>query len=146
MRYKGMVIRMVKRNDNPLGRILREMIPGLLILTVSAFLISLFWGFRLSVLIGFCIGFAYAVLSHYYLAETIIRAVDLSKKQAQRMMLRCYLLRYSVLILICFAAYATEIINVFSALVPQLFPRFILMFINYRERKAVFNDTSAADK
>lgn len=137
---------MIKQSDNSLRKILRDMIPGLFVLTVLAFLVSLFWGFKLSILIGFSIGFVYVVLSYFYMAETISRAVKHNKKTAQRMMFGCYLLRYILLILICAIAFKTEVFNVFGVLIPQLFPRIVLMFNSFRERKAVLNDESSADE
>lgn len=137
---------MITPNGNPLRTMLREMIPSLSVLTFIAFLISLFWGFRLSVLIGFALGFIYVVLSYYFLSETIYRSVKQSKKKAQRMMFFCYLLRYLILVLLCFVAVILKVINVFALLVPQLFPRIVLMFNNYKEGKAVKNDKSSADK
>ncbi len=137
---------MIAPNDNPLRKMLREMIPALSILTFIAFLISLFWGFRLSVLIGFALGFIYVVLSYYFLSETIYRSVKQSKKNAQRMMFFCYLLRYLILVILCLVAAITKFINVFALLVPQFFPRLVLMFNNYREGKSVKNDKSSADK
>lgn len=137
---------MIKQSDNPLRKILRDMIPGLFVLTVLAFLISLFWGFKLSLLLGFSVGFIYVILSYYYMAQTILRAVKRNKKTAQRMMFGCYLLRYIVLILICAIAFKTEVFNVFGVLIPQLFPRIVLMFNNFKERKAVLNDKSSADE
>lgn len=141
-----MVINMIKPNGNPLRSMLREMVPGLLVLTVIAFLISLFWGFRLSVLIGFLVGFVYVVLSYFYMAETIFRAVRQSKKKAQRMMFFCYLSRYIMLILLCLIAVKTKLFSVFGVLIPQLFPRIVLTLGNFIERKAVKNDKSSDDK
>ncbi len=137
---------MIAPNGNPLRKMLREMFPGLLVLTFIAFLVSLFWGFKLSVLIGFALGFIYVVLSYYYLSETIYRAVNHSRKKAQRIMFFCYLLRYLILVLLCLIALITKVINVFALLVPQFFPRIVLMFNNYKEGKAVKNDKSSADK
>lgn len=137
---------MIKSYKTPLRKIFLNMIPGLFVLTALAFLISLFWGFKLSVLLGFLIGFIYVVLSYFYMAETIERAVKRNKKTAQRMMFCCYLIRYIVLLLICVIAFKTEIFNVFSVLIPQFFPRIVLMFNNFRERKAVLNDKSSADE
>lgn len=137
---------MIRQSDNPLRKILRDMIPGLFVLTVSAFSVSLFRGFRLSVLLGFLIGFIFVILSYFYMAETISRAVKRNKKTAQRMMFGCYLLRYIVLLLICAIAFKTEVFNVFGVLIPQLFPRIVLMFNSFRERKAVLNDKSSADE
>lgn len=133
-------------NNTSLRKIFLNMIPGLFVLTVLAFLISLFCGFKLSVLLGFLIGFIYVVLSYFYMAETIVRAVRQSKKKAQRMMTGCYIIRYFVLILICAAAFKTEFFNVFCVLIPQLFPRIVLMFNSFTERKAVLNDKSSADE
>lgn len=137
---------MIKQSDNPLRKILKDMIPGLLVLTILAYLISLFWGFKISVLLGFSVGFIFVILSYFYMAETISRAVKRNKKTAQRMMFGCYLSRYIVLLLICAIAFKTGIFNVFGVLIPQLFPRIVLMFNNYRERKAVLNDKSSADE
>ena len=137
----------MKRLDNTsLRRIYFNMIPGLFVLTALAFMVSLFWGFKLSVLLGFLIGFIYVVLSYFYMAETIERAVRRSKKTAQRMITGCYFIRYFILILICAAAFKTEFFNVFCVLIPQLFPRIVLMFNSFAERKAVLNDKSSADE
>ena len=137
---------MIKQNGNPLRKMLNEMIPGLLILTLIAFLVSLFWGFSFSVLLGFLVGFIYVVFSYFYMSETIFRAVNLEKKKAQRMMFFCYLSRYIILVLLSLIAFKTKVFNVFALLIPQLFPRLVLMFNNFTERKAVKNDKSSADE
>ena len=141
-----MVINMIKPNGNPLRSMLWEMVPGLVILTVTAFLISLFWGFKLSVLIGFSVGLVYVVFSYFYMAETIYRAIRKSKKKAQRLMFFSYLSRYLMLILLCFIAVKTKLFSVFGVLIPQLFPRIVLIINNFKERKAVKNDKSSVDK
>ncbi len=137
---------MIKPNSNPLMSMLREIIPGLVLLTVTAYLISLLFGFKLSVLLGFVLGLIYVVLSYYYLSETVYRAVNQSKEKAQRMIFICYLLRYLILFILCLTAVITKVINVFALLIPQLFPKPVLMFNNYKEGKAVKNDKSSADK
>lgn len=136
---------MTAPNGNPLRNILKEMIPGLLVLTFISFLVSLFWGFKLPVLIGFLVGLVYVVLSYYYLSETIYRAVKRSKKTAQRMMFICYLSRYLILVLLCLIAVKVKFINVFAVLIPQLFPRLVLTLNNFKERKAIKNDESSVD-
>lgn len=137
---------MIKQGNNSLRKILKDMIPGLFVLTALSFLASLFWGFKISILLGFLVGFIFVVLSYFYMAETISRAVKRNKKTAQRMMFGCYLSRYILLLLICAIAFKTGALNVFCVLIPQLFPRIVLMFNNYRERKAVLNDKSSADE
>ena len=136
---------MTAPNGNPLRNILREMIPGLLVLTFISFLVSLFWGFKLPVLIGFLVGLVYVVLSYYYLSETIYHAVNRSKKTAQRMMFICYLSRYLILVLLCLFSVKVKFINVFAVLIPQLFPRLVLTLNNFKERKAIKNDESSVD-
>ena len=136
---------MISPKGNPLRNILREMILGLLVLTFISFLVSLFWGFKLPVLIGFLVGLVYVVLSYYYLSETICLAVKRSKKTAQRMMFICYLSRYLILVLLCLIAVKVKFINVFAVLIPQLFPRLVLTLNNFKERKAIKNDESSVD-
>ncbi len=136
---------MIKPNGNPLMKMLSEMIPGLLILTLIAFLVSLFWGFRLSVLIGFLVGFIYVVFSYFFLAETIFCVVKYDKKKAQRIMFFSYLSRYLILVLLSLIAYKIKVVNVFALLIPQLFPRLVLTLNNFKERKAIKNDESSVD-
>ncbi len=136
---------MAAPNGNPLRNMLREMISWLLILTFISFLVSLLWGFKMSVLIGFLVGLVYVILSYCYLSETIYRAINRSKKTAQKMMFFCYLSRYLILILLCLVAVKVKFINVFAVLVPQLFPRLVLTLNNFKERKAIKNDESSVD-
>ena len=139
-------LKMIKQSGNPLRSMLREMVPGLVVLTVIAFLISLIWGFKLSVLIGFLVGLIFVVLSYFYMAETIYKSVRQSKKKAQRLMFFCYLSRYLMLVLLCLIAIKTKLFSVFGVLIPQLFPRIVLTLGNFKERKAVKNDKSSANK
>lgn len=95
------------------------------------FLFTLIWGFELRNLIGFAVGGANACLGMWFLAFTVNRAVECSTKRAKRMMLGCYLARLAVLTALCAVGYLTGLISVVGLIVPQLFPRILLMFDHF---------------
>ena len=109
------------------GRLSRAM----LLLSVLCFLFTLFWGFEWRNLIGFSVGGVNACLGLRYLAVTVNRAVECDVKRAKRMMLTCYGVRLAVLTALCASGFLTGYISVVGIVVPQLFPRILLMFDHF---------------
>lgn len=94
------------------------------IMSAVTYLITLFWGFDLSMITGILLGYTFLVLSYSYLAITICSATaGTDKKKAKRKMFSCYLVRFAGLFLICWLSFETGIFNVIGVLLPQLFPR-----------------------
>ena len=109
------------------GRLSRAMLAA----SAFCFLFTLIWGFEIRNLIGFAVGGVNACLGLRYLAVTVNRAVDCGVKQAKRMMLTCYGVRLAVLTALCAAGFLTGYISVVGIVVPQLFPRILLMFDHF---------------
>ena len=107
-------------------KLVREMIVPMGIMTAVCWAFTLIWGFKLSNLAGFCVGFVYVWVCYEYLARSCERAVELDVTKAKRVMLVCYLGRFAGLFALCAAAMLTGYISAVGVLVPQLFPRIIL--------------------
>ena len=120
------------RNDSAglmpiVGRLSRAM----LIASSVCFAFTLIWGFEWRNLIGFAVGGINACLGLRFLAVTVNRAVECDVKRAKRMMLTCYGIRLAVLTALCAVGFLTGYISVAGIVVPQLFPRILLMFDHF---------------
>lgn len=109
-----------------ISRIVSRMIPVMALLNVCVFLLTLFGGFSLDMLLGFAVGFAYLVWCYRYLARTVEKAVGLDVKKAKRLMLSCYCVRYGGMFALCFVGYWFGIFSPLGIAVPQLYPRIVL--------------------
>lgn len=108
----------------PMESELMFILKGSALACVIAFLLSCFWGFDLSLLLGLVIGYLYLTFSYVYLAFCIYNCADTADvKKAKRQMFGCYMLRYIGLFLLCWFAFELKIINVVGILLPQLFPK-----------------------
>lgn len=131
-RNSAMSLSADKRNDSAgllpiVGRLSRAM----LIASGVCFLFTLIWGFEVRNLIGFAVGGVNACLGLRYLAVTVNRAVDCDVRRAKRLMLSCYGVRLAVLTVLCAVGYLTGYMSVVGIVVPQLFPRILLMFDHF---------------
>lgn len=105
------------------------------VLTAVCFLITLFWGFRISQLLGFGLGYGFMCAQFEYFGRCCESAVLLDRKSGVRKMRVCYAVRMSALVtLSCIAAY-TGFANFTGILIPQLFPRIILTADHFIGRK-----------
>ena len=105
------------------------------VLTAVCFLITLFWGFRISQLLGFGMGYGFMCAQFEYFGRCCESAVLLDRKSGVRKMRVCYAVRMSALVtLSCIAAY-TGFANFTGILIPQLFPRIILTADHFIGRK-----------
>ena len=105
------------------------------VLTVIGFAVTLFWGFKVSQLLGFLLGYGFMCAQFEYFGRSCESAVKLDKKSAVRKMRVCYAVRMSSLVILsCTAAY-TGIANFTGILIPQLFPKMILTADQFFGRK-----------
>lgn len=109
-----------------ISKIVSRMIPVMAVINVCVFLLTLFGGFRLDMLVGFAVGFAYLVWCYRYLAKTVEKAVELDVKKAKRLMLSCYCARYGGMFVLCFVGYMSGLFSPIGIAVPQLYPRIVL--------------------
>lgn len=105
------------------------------VMTVICFAVTLIWGFRLSQLLGFGLGYGFMCAQFEYFGRCCEEAVKLDRKAAVRKMRVCYGLRMSALILLSCAAAYTGFANFTGILIPQLFPRMILTADHFIGRK-----------
>lgn len=84
--------------------------------------------FNFSVVLGSIIGCVYSFLNFFMLELSIKSVVVKTEEQAKKVAVRNYFLRSIVTILFIFVCFKVKSINVFSAVIPLLFPKFILLF------------------
>lgn len=96
---------------------------------------TLLWGFDITQLTGFLLGWGYMCLCMFYLGVTCEKAVELDGKKAKRSMLGCYMARYGVLFVLCAVAMLTKAVSAVGILLPQFYPRIILYVMQIRERR-----------
>ncbi len=113
-------------NSSEIARLIRKMIPVMLVMNVVAFLVTLFWGFDIRNLVGFAVGFVYMVWCYSYLGRTVERAVEQTVKKAKGMMYACYGVRFAGLFLLCFLGFEFKLYSVVGIILPQLYPRILL--------------------
>ncbi|MBQ8965729.1 hypothetical protein [Ruminococcus sp.] len=105
------------------------------VLTAACFAVTLLWGFQVSQLLGFGLGYAFMCGQFEYFGRCCESAVRLDRKSAVRKMRLCYALRMTALVILsCTAAY-TGYANFTGILIPQLFPKIILTADQFIGRK-----------
>lgn len=130
MRVFGNCLNTLK--NSPMSNELSVILKGSAVMSVASFLITLIWGFELSMLIGMIIGYVYLVFCYCYLALTVCRATTLKdKKAAKRKMFSCYAVRLGGLFILCWIGYMVSFINPIGVLLPQFFPRIALMINHF---------------
>lgn len=123
------------QGENSLRQLVRSMLTAMAVMTVLCWAFTLIWGFSLKTLIGFALGYGYVTACYFYLASCCEKAVELDVAKGKRLMLRCYIVRYAGLFALSAFSMLTGCINVVGILVPQFFPRIILMFREFAVRK-----------
>ncbi len=111
------------------------MLVPMAVMTLVCYGVTLFWGFDVPTLIGFLLGYGYVWLCYEYLAKSCERAVELDVKKGKRVMMTCYIVRFSGLFILSAAAMLTGYVNVIGILVPQFFPRIVLTAREFFIRK-----------
>lgn len=123
-------------NKNGIKPVLKKLFPFMIFLNIPVWLVTLFWGFDLSMIVGLGVGTAYAILSYIYLASVINNAVTKSHRKASAMMMSCYFVRMAGLTALGYVALRGEFMNFVGLILPQFYPRIglsILTFINKKK-------------
>ena len=105
------------------------------VLSVICWCVTLFWGFEVRTLLGFIVGYFYMCACYMYLGKTCEYAVTLDEKKAKNSMLRCYIIRYAGLFVLCSVSMLTGMVNFVGVLLPQFFPRIVLSVLQIYKRK-----------
>lgn len=126
---------MVTSDKNEIRELLKKLLPGIAALTVICWCVTLFWGFELENLFGFVVGLIYVCFCYIYLGKTCMRAVEMDAVTAKKAMLKCYVIRFGGLFGLCAAAGLTGAASMPCLLLPQFFPKIILMIMQFTERK-----------
>lgn len=134
---KGLII-LEDNKGSGIIPMLVKMFPWGVALNTACFCVTLIWGFDLSTLLGFVIGFLYVCVCYVYLAYSCERAVVSEVKKGKRIMLGCFIARFSVLFALCAFAMLTKHINVVGVLLPQFYPRILFTFMNISRRRERF--------
>lgn len=125
----------MKNIGSELGGLLKKICLWGGVMAAACWAFTLLWGFAISQLTGFLLGWGYMCLCMFYLGVTCEKAVDLDGKKAKRTMLGCYMARYGVLFVLCAVAMLTKAVSAVGILLPQFYPRMILYVIQIRERR-----------
>ena len=125
----------MKNIGSELGGLLKNICLWGGVMAAACWAFTLLWGFAISQLTGFLLGWGYMCLCMFYLGGTCEKAVDLDGKKAKRTMLGCYMARYGVLFVLCAVAMLTKAVSAVGILLPQFYPRIILYVMQIRERR-----------
>ena len=125
----------MKNIGSELGGLLKKICLWGGVMAAACWAFTLLWGFAISQLTGFLLGWGYMFIFMFYLGVTCEKAVDLDGKKAKRTMLGCYMARYGVLFVLCAVAMLTKAVSAVGILLPQFYPRIILYVMQIRERR-----------
>lgn len=120
-----------KNPKDTISPLIKKMYPFIILANIPVWLLSLIWGFDVSMIIGLVVGTAYCILAQIYLGKTINYAVKFNEIKAKRLMISCYLLRFLGLGILCYLAVEFEFMNFVGILIPQLYPRIVLTFMGF---------------
>lgn len=96
----------MKNIGSELGGLLKKICLWGGVMAAVCWAFTLLWGFDITQLAGFALGWGYMCLCMYYLGVTCEKAVELEGKKAKRTMLGCYMTRYGVLFVLLCGGYA----------------------------------------
>lgn len=130
---------MNSENKDGIKPLLKLLFPKMIVANVPVWLITLIWGFDLTMIIGLAVGTLYAIISYIYLANTINKSVVNSVGRAKWMMMRCYLVRMFLLCFLGYVALKYDFMNFVGLLLPQFYPKIILTIMNFTEKKNNFS-------
>lgn len=123
-----------KNKTDTVTPLLKKIIPYMIVANIPVWLLSLIWGFDVTMVVGLCVGTAYCVLAYFYLAKTINLIVKLSKKKAQSLMFSCYVFRFLGLGILGYLALKYDFMNFVGLLLPQFYPRIILSLMGFNKK------------
>ncbi len=126
-----------KKNDI-ITQEMRSLLPYFLVVNAVYFAIVLVLffalGFDYTLIIGAVYGDLICVLNFYILGITAQIAVRKSAKAAQTYMNTMYCIRYLGLFAAMSAAALVPFINLFTAIIPLLFPKIVITIRTFREK------------
>ena len=123
------------KEKNKLYLEIKQLVTGMFIVNLIVFIVSLFWGLNLSFLLGLIIGLLFSCWNMGYLGYTISKSIVKSQNKAKRYMAFNYMFRYSVFVIIFVISIYTKYINTVAVLLPLFYPRFVLGFNLFFNRK-----------
>lgn len=126
---------MNSENKDGIKPLLKKLFPRMILFNIPVWLVTLIWGFDLTMIIGLVVGTAYSIVGCIYLADTINKAVSHSRGKAKRMMMNCYLVRMLGLGVLGYLALTYDFMNFVGFLLPQFYPRMILTIMNFLEKR-----------
>lgn len=136
MRREGKSVRAIKRKIDMLRQcdVSEELLAVIRwggIMSAAAFVISLCFGFDVTMLLGLFVGWAYLCFCYIYLANTICSIARMTDINAAKTKMHiCYAVRFIGLFLLCWIGFETDSLNVVGLLIPQFFPK-IIMYIQF---------------
>lgn len=122
---------MANKETSTLRPLLNKIYPAGGVITAVCWLFTLIWGFELRTLLGFLVGYGYMCLCYEYLARVCERVVRLDRKRGGRAVTACYMIRFAGLFLLCAMGMLTGYLNFVGILLPQFFPKIILMVMQF---------------
>lgn len=126
---------MNSENKDGIKPLLKKLFPRMIIINIPVWLITLLWGFDLTMIVGLAVGTAYSIFSCIYLANTINKAVECSQGKAKSMMIGCYLVRLLGIGFLGYLALSYDFMNFVGFLLPQFYPRIVLTIMTFIEKK-----------
>lgn len=114
---------------------LKTMYIGMAIINVIVFLVSLFWGFRLPMLLGLLSGYIYMCWNLFYLGYTISNGISKTQGKAKKYMQSNYILRYIVLGILAGVTFKVDFISSLGFFIPLFYPKIVLGFNILRGRR-----------
>lgn len=126
---------MSSENKDGIKPLLKKLFPRMIIINLPVWLITLLWGFDLTMIVGLAVGTAYSIICCIYLSNTINKAVLNSEGKAKAMMFSCYAVRMLGLGILGYVALKYDFMNFVGFLLPQFYPRIILTIMTFLEKK-----------
>lgn len=126
---------MNSENKDGIKPLLKKLFPRMILLNIPVWIVTLIWGFDLTMIIGLAVGTAYSIVCCIYLADTINKAVECSQGKAKSMMMACYGLRFLGMGILGYLALSFDFMNFVGFILPQFYPRMVLTIMTFFEKK-----------
>lgn len=115
--------------------LLKKLFPAMTALNIPVWLVTLLWGFDITMIVGLAVGTVYSIFCCRYLAKTINSAILKSEGKAKAMMMSCYMVRFLGLGVLGYVALSFDFMNFVGLLLPQFYPRIILSAITFFDKR-----------
>lgn len=118
----------MENNDKYVQDIIKK---SLVLIVFESIIVSLFFKYRLPLVLGFIIGGGFSIVSFRIIYLSILMAIGKNQVKAKRFMILSYTLRYLLYGIILYLGYKTGYYNIYTAALGLITIKLVLYINNF---------------